>query len=280
MLNTVKPAMYWGSVREDESPLRLWDLVLVAASIQSVILLLLLVINDDPDVVYTAKRWDLMLCLLFLSDWLRRLFASSHKVRYCLGWGMIDLLGSLPMIDWLRWMRLVRVARVLMSIRHPRNLWRYMISNSGESSLAGLSLLCLTLLISSSLLILHFESEQLGANITNGKDAFWWALVTVTTVGYGDFYPVSEEGRLLALGLMICGIGCFSTFAGYLASLSIGAGLSEKRLHDNEQEVLHERINTLEDKLDQLLAVNQQLSAAQAATAPSETSKKVRQEPS
>ena len=238
----------WGAVSEDQTNLGLWDLVLVAASVISVVLFVLHHASGDAEFMATVRQWDFLLCFLFLYDWGRRLVRAKQRVRFFFGWGLIDLLGSLPMIDWLRWMRMVRVYRVLRSIRSPRNLWIYMMRNSGESSLAVLSVLCISMLVISSLLILRFEGGNPAANITTGEDAFWWAIVTITTVGYGDFYPVTHEGRLMALLLMLCGIGCFSTFAGYLASVSLGA-----MTHEKEQSLLHQRINDLEEKLDRVL---------------------------
>jgi voltage-gated potassium channel len=63
----------------------------------------------------------------------------------------------------------------------------------------------------SALATLDAERHAPGANITTFKDAIWWSLITMTTVGYGDHYPVSDEGRLIASGLLLGGIIIFST---------------------------------------------------------------------
>jgi len=59
------------------------------------------------------------------------------------------------------------------------------------------------------------------SNIKTAEDALWWAYVTITTVGYGDRFPVTTEGRLIASLLMTAGVGLFGTFAGYISSLFI-----------------------------------------------------------
>ncbi|HET7284316.1 MAG TPA: ion channel [Nitrososphaeraceae archaeon] len=61
------------------------------------------------------------------------------------------------------------------------------------------------------------EHEHTGANITNLADSFWWAVVTIATVGYGDYYPVTAAGRIIAIFMMLSGIGIFATFVSMLA---------------------------------------------------------------
>jgi len=80
-------------------------------------------------------------------------------------------------------------------------------------------------LFSGSIAALHFESASTDGNIRTAGDALWWAIVTVTTVGYGDLYPVTVEGRVVAVVLMVAGVGTFATLAGALASWFLaGAG--------------------------------------------------------
>ena len=72
-----------------------------------------------------------------------------------------------------------------------------------------------------SILILNEESRSADANITTGGDAIWWGIVTITTVGYGDFYPVTTLGRMTAVFVMFAGIGIIGALASILASLLV-----------------------------------------------------------
>ena len=69
-----------------------------------------------------------------------------------------------------------------------------------------------------SLAVLQIEQDADGANITTGSDAIWYVLVTISTVGYGDRFPVTNSGRLLGAFIIVIGVGIFGTFTGYLAN--------------------------------------------------------------
>ncbi len=73
----------------------------------------------------------------------------------------------------------------------------------------------------SSVLIVQFESRSPDANITTGGDGLWWAVVTLTTVGYGDYYPVTTLGRMVGVGVMFAGVGVIGALASILASILV-----------------------------------------------------------
>jgi voltage-gated potassium channel len=69
-----------------------------------------------------------------------------------------------------------------------------------------------------SLTVLRVEQYAPGANITSASDAIWYTIVTISTVGYGDQYPVTDAGRVIGSGVIVLGVGIFGTFTGYLAN--------------------------------------------------------------
>jgi len=77
------------------------------------------------------------------------------------------------------------------------------------------------MMIFGSISILQFETAP-ESNIKTAEDAIWWAFVTITTVGYGDRYPVTTEGRIIAAFLMITGVALFGTFTGFIAAWFMG----------------------------------------------------------
>jgi len=86
------------------------------------------------------------------------------------------------------------------------------------------------LLFSSAVAVLEAEQNAEGSNITSFADAIWWALASVTTVGYGDRYPVTDDGRVIATFLLVVGIGLFGALTAVLAAwvLRDGPATTEK----------------------------------------------------
>jgi voltage-gated potassium channel len=78
-------------------------------------------------------------------------------------------------------------------------------------------MLALLLIIFSSVSILQFEDAPT-SNIKTAEDAIWWSYVTITTVGYGDKFPVTTEGRIIGVILMTAGVGLFGTLTGFISS--------------------------------------------------------------
>ena len=89
-----------------------------------------------------------------------------------------------------------------------------------QGTLTSVLIIAVLLIIFSSIAILQVEHDP-KSNIKTASDALWWAYVTITTVGYGDRYPVTEEGRILAAVLMTAGVGLFGTFTAYISSLFV-----------------------------------------------------------
>jgi voltage-gated potassium channel len=76
-------------------------------------------------------------------------------------------------------------------------------------------------LTTASILVLQVESTSPGGNIETGGEAIWWGIVTITTVGYGDFFPVTAFGRIVGIFVMFAGIGIIGALASILASLLV-----------------------------------------------------------
>ena len=115
--------------------------------------------------------------------------------------------------------RLVRVAR-LMRARGGRLIGRGLLRNRAGSALLSLLLMGILVLEFGSLWMLALEQSAPGANITTASDSIWYVVVTISTVGYGDQYPVTNEGRIAGRRRSSSiGVGIFGTFTGYLANL-------------------------------------------------------------
>jgi voltage-gated potassium channel len=183
---------------------------------------------------------DYAVCLLFFLDFLYSLYTAPNRRRYFFSWGWIDLLSSIPAVGSLRWgraVRVMRILRVMRGVKAARSLARFLTDRRAESALLASLLMTLLVLVMSSIAVLQFELPAQG-NISNAQDAVWWAISTMTTVGYGDTYPITAEGRVVAVFLMAAGVGLFGTLSGLMASWFLAVPVAEADSDLTELKVL------------------------------------------
>ncbi len=172
---------------------------------------------------------DTAVCLLFFGDFIQQLRGAPSKLRF-LKWGWIDLLASVPHVDALRWGRVFRVIRIVRLLRGAhsfRGLIHLLLASKARAGLASIFTLGFILVSFSSIGILFSEINSSG-NIKTAEQALWWSMVTVTTVGYGDLYPVTTAGRVVAAFTMIAGVGLFGAISGVVASFLLGSPKSSE----------------------------------------------------
>ena len=99
-----------------------------------------------------------------------------------------------------------------------RNLRRQFREHRADAALAVIAFLILCVLDLGAIAVTLAERTNPDANIKTAADALWWAFVTITTVGYGDVYPISGWGRIVGLLVMMTGVGLFGVLTGYLAN--------------------------------------------------------------
>jgi len=197
-----------------------YELFIGALSILSIFNLVLALVLRNATLDTVVYVMNAIMTPIFLADFLYRFFTAESKSRYFFrGFGWADLVSSLPFPQFkiLRVFRLWRVIRLFIEFG-ARNLLREFISHRAENALLTVVFLVLCVLEFGSLAVLYAESASANANITNASDAIWWAYVTITTVGYGDRYPVTNWGRIVGLFVMTAGVGLFGTLSGFLAN--------------------------------------------------------------
>ncbi|USD63966.1 potassium channel family protein [Vibrio sp. SCSIO 43136] len=172
-----------------------------------------------PDDVAQILLWsDGFICFFFFIDFLVQLKLAPDRWKYFRTWGWIDLLSSIPIGVYPQLGRFVRVIRLFRVIRSMRRVATVYMKNKVKSSFSFVVFVSIMMLTCGAIAILLLEGGITDSNIHNAEDAFWWAFVTITTVGYGDFYPVTAEGRMVAVVLMTSGVGLFGTFTSFVAS--------------------------------------------------------------
>jgi voltage-gated potassium channel len=167
---------------------------------------------------------DNAICVFFLIEFSIRFYKAESKIKF-MKWGWIDLISSIPNVDFLRagrTLRLIKVLRILRAFRSAKHLVTHIYQNKAQGAFTTVLILAALLIIFSSISILQFETDP-NSNIKTAEDALWWSYVTVTTVGYGDKFPVTTEGRVIGIILMTAGVGLFGTFTGFISSWFLGA---------------------------------------------------------
>ena len=178
-----------------------YEIFIGILSVLSILNLVLLYAIQDPGLSTVLWVMNGILSGIFLIDFTYRLFTAESKAHYffrMFGWA--DLLASLPVqqVKILRVFRLVRVFRLLRAYG-IKNVARSLIQDRAGSALLTLLLMGILVLEFGSLEMLNIEQDASGANITTASDALWYTIVTISTVGYGDRYPVTNEGRIVGL---------------------------------------------------------------------------------
>ena len=166
---------------------------------------------------------DTIICGMLLTDFLWRFAHARSKLRF-MRWGWLDLIASIPAIEALRWGRLfrvIRVIRLLMALRSYRLLLLEFVHKRRQAGLASALVLTFFVVTFASIGMLLVETSP-ESNIKTAGDALWWSMVSITTIGYGDRYPVTDLGRVIASVLMFSGIGLFGTLSGVAASFFLG----------------------------------------------------------
>lgn len=197
-----------------------YELFIGALSILSIANLIMLLFFTDPSINTVLMVVNAIMFPIFLGDFLYRFFTAENRGTYFFrGFGWADLLSSLPFqqVKIFRVFRIWRVIRLFMEFG-VRNLVTEFIKHRAENALLTVGFLVLCVLEFGSLGVLKAESTSANANITSASDALWWAYVTITTVGYGDRFPVTNWGRIVGIFVMTAGVGLFGTLSGYLAN--------------------------------------------------------------
>lgn len=200
-----------------------YELFIGALSVLSIINLFLYYLLPNPDISAVVLIMDGVLSLIFLSDFSYRLFTADSKSDYFfrqMGWA--DLLASMPAPQFkiLRVFRILRVYRLGKAYGGSRMVKEF-FANRGGSALLSMIFLMMMILEFGGLAMLSVESRSADANITSASDALWYVYVTITTVGYGDQYPVTNLGRIIGVLIMTIGVGLFGTITAFLANIFV-----------------------------------------------------------
>ncbi|MCI5123152.1 MAG: ion transporter [Candidatus Electrothrix sp. AR5] len=168
-----------------------------------------------------------VIAVIFTIEYLLRIILTEKKTSYVFSfYGIIDLLAILPFyvsgsvtFQTLRVLRFLRLFRILKLTRYTdaiSRIWKAILIAKEE--LVLFSIVTLMLLYLSAVGIYHFEHAAQPENYKSLFDCLWWAVATLTTVGYGDIYPITIGGRLFTFVILMLGLGVVTVPTGVIAS--------------------------------------------------------------
>ena len=167
---------------------------------------------------------------LFVTEYVVRVATAKHRLKYVASfYGIVDLAAILPTLlgldlRALRAVRLIRLLRVLKITRtHALNRFgRALWSVKDEGLIFLLSTVLILYLAAAG--IYYFEHDAQPEDFGSIPESLWWAVATLTTVGYGDTYPITVGGRLFTTLVLLCGMGIVAVPAGLVATALTKAG--------------------------------------------------------
>ena len=218
-----------------------WDFLIQALIILSLISFSLETLPDLSDWWRSALRWvEVVTVIIFSAEYLLRLTLCRPRFSYAFSFfGLVDLFAILPFyissgvdLRSLRALRLLRLFRLLKLARYGKamhRLGRAFVSIREELVLFGV--ITVIMLFLASVGIYYFESEEQPESFASVFHCLWWAIITFTTVGYGDVLPITVGGRIFTGVLLVIGVGIVAVPTGLFA-----AALSKAKEDDEEND--------------------------------------------
>jgi voltage-gated potassium channel len=217
----------------------------------------------SPGALWGLYAADLLICIVFAFDFIRRVRGSERKSHYF--WthsyeilAMIPAvalygLGMIPALSVaFRSIRLVRVIRAILLLTRMRRLF----STSGgffqRSNLLTMFAITFAIIFIAAFIVLACETGTEKAQITTFSDAVWWSITTVTTVGYGDIVPHTAVGRMVGMVLMVVGIGVMAAFISQVSATLVESRMKKSTEKDDIKTAVISEIKTRLDNLDKM----------------------------
>ena len=222
------------------NPKTIWQVIIFVLSAMVIVQFLYeLIIPFSEYEHFISERFDTIVCCFFIADfgWF---FAKSGDKKQYFKSNWIDLISSFPFFELFRVLRVVRVVRIFRLLklirifRAMRGMFPFISWFTRNKLREVLFLYILLMIFVLFYCAAGFYVSEKGINemVTSYFDAVWWAFITVTSVGYGDIYPKTTEGRLIAMFLSLMGIGLFSLITAEISAKFVQYLRTQEKQHN------------------------------------------------
>ncbi|MBQ0788345.1 MAG: ion transporter [Oceanihabitans sp.] len=180
-----------------------------------------------PETRKILRFIELFSVVIFTLEYVLRIYVADSKPKFVFSFfGIIDFLAILPFylsfgvdLRSLRALRFLRLFRVLKLVRYNRamNHFTRAIKSAKEEILLFI-FITLILIYFAAVGIYYFENEAQPEHFSSIFDSLWWAIITLTTVGYGDVYPITVGGKVFTFFILMIGLGIVAIPTGIISS--------------------------------------------------------------
>lgn len=183
--------------------------------------------NLKPETKSILMAIEIFSVIVFTIEYVLRIYVADKKIRFIFSFfGLIDLLAILPFylsfgvdLRSLRALRFLRLFRVLKLVRYNRAM-NHFIKAMGTAREQILLFIFITVILIyfAAVGIYYFENEVQPDKFSSIFDSLWWAIITLTTVGYGDVYPITVGGKVFTFIILMIGLGIVAVPTGIISS--------------------------------------------------------------
>lgn len=237
---------------ENYLPSKLFDILIIILIITSIISVILSTFNDVPAILSNLiSKIETISIIIFTCEYVLRVWTADllyncgkikSRLRYIFSFmAIVDLLAIMPFylpfitkIDLrsLRALRLFRMVRIFKLNRYTSALNSVVnVLNKKKEQLISSIFVVMVLMVISSILMYYCEHDAQPDVFDNAFSGLWWAIATLTTVGYGDIFPITVFGKIISAFLALLGIGLVAVPTGIISS-----GFSEELASEKEQD--------------------------------------------
>ncbi|MCG9619177.1 ion transporter [Vibrio diabolicus] len=250
-------------IKDSTRPMGLLSLILSFMALFVISGLLFFPIDHETRQVLIGL--DFIICSIFLLQLTIDLIRSTDRWLF-LKRHWIDFVASIPLIEPLRFARIFHILRVVLVLRSSKFILHQLKENRRETTVASILLLMVILITLGSSAMLFIEAKNPEANIRTGADALWWVFVTISTVGYGDHYPVTSIGKFLAVIIIVCGVGIFGMISGLITSILAAPTKQQTHSSINKERMLEQLLSQQTQILERLDVIEQELQQSKIKT--------------